>query len=120
MKLKRFGHILEYFDDSDFDFEENPKKTETEEDNIYKEIFKKNPYYGFGHKDDEKNVSYKIKSLDEYTDEEKIRKFDQLYHIAIDAYNNRHDARDDDEYYIWEELMRTILGNNIFKLWNMD
>lgn len=58
-----------------------------------------------------------IKGLDEYTDEEKIKKFDTLYNMALRSLNDYIDSQrfeydEDEKQYLWEEVMKLLSYNN--------
>ena len=62
-----------------------------------------------------------IKKLEDYTDEEKIQKFDMLYSLAkgmLEEFKNsdRGEPNEDDINYTWETVME-LLSDDRVKFW---
>jgi len=71
---------------------------------------------------DEKDISDIIKDLNEYTDEEKIQKFDELYDVALTIFNATIEGRLGPEYaeyetHTWEDVME-LLAKDKRKFWD--
>ena len=107
MKLKKFN---ENFDDDNWDEDEiQPEKK------LHDDIFGGDKW-----KDDDIDKS-SIRQLDEYTDEEKIEKFDELYESAKDMLekfrdSDRGEPDEDEPNYTWESVMN-LLAKDKRKFW---
>jgi hypothetical protein len=53
-----------------------------------------------------------IKKLSDYTDEEKIKKFDYLYNFALEELNSAENKEETDEHYAWEAIMELLSKKN--------
>ena len=53
-----------------------------------------------------------MKKLTDYTDEEKIKLFDQLYETCLNELNESVSDEDRDEHYFWEGIIADILTLN--------
>ena len=62
-----------------------------------------------------------MKELDEYTNEEKIKWFDETYNNALEQLvfieKHRHEPKDCQQF-TWEAVME-LLGTDIWKRWNV-
>jgi len=109
---------FESFDDQ-WDKEET-YPNDTIEQRLHDEIF--NPRYGqrFNQNNNNDNITDVIKRLNDYTDEEKIEKFNSLYRFAetlLDSYrNNGGDISDGGTDESYDEIM-SLLTNNRHEFW---
>ena len=93
----------------------------TEERELEKQIKeKKNELAALQKKNEEKKLLEVIKSLSEYTVEEKIKIFDAMYNDALNTLEKKKNGQyfddNDDAHYDWEEKM-SLLAKDKNKFW---
>lgn len=49
-----------------------------------------------------------MKRLEDYTDQQKIAKFDELYESCIEEMKQRSASDEHDEHYFWESVMERV------------
>ena len=61
-------------------------------------------------KEAKKDISTSLKPLSTYTDEEKLKWFDETYKYALSEFKNNAsgDTSEDDTQYMWESLMEIL------------
>ena len=55
-----------------------------------------------------------IKSLQSYSNDDKIKLFDKMYANTLTEWNESRTEEDRDEHYYWEAMMETMLGPDIW------
>jgi len=60
-----------------------------------------------------------MKSLDKYTNTEKIAIFDKLHPSCIEEFNDSLDSEEHDKQYFWEEVMTKVLSIKSSDDWGM-
>jgi hypothetical protein len=68
-----------------------------------------------------KPIVFKPRSVKDIPNEEKIKKFDELYASALDHYNDvisGGDPDDDTSHYMYEEMMGLLGGEEMWKSFN--
>lgn len=66
-----------------------------------------------------KSIKKDIRSLDSYTSEERIKKFNEMYNFAIKRLQYRIQGEyDKDVHYYAFEMIMNLLGEKIWNVWN--